>query len=248
MDKLRLPFFVAALVAAGLVVLVEVGSPLLLKAKANAQELQVELGKPEYADLDKTQLRNLNAEAPPGLGLPCLALLDGLLAFTALLMGLPFLLSDRLQGRLVGITSVIVSFLVFLACLLLIFITLAKVLLMIGLFTAFPFGTAAYMAIWGFFDRAAATASLGLLLFLKLVFGGCLLLAQQRFLQNKGLLLIFATSLLANFVISFLHALVPRPLVSITDGVAAIIVLILAAIWALCMLVFGIISVLKAIV
>ena len=102
MDKLRIPFFVGALVVAGLVVLVEVGSPLLLKAKASTQELQAELGKPQYADLNKGQLQELNAEAPPGLGLPSLAFLDGLMAFTAVLMGLPFLLSDRLQGRLVG--------------------------------------------------------------------------------------------------------------------------------------------------
>jgi hypothetical protein len=41
------------------------------------------------------------------------------------------------------------------------------------------------------------------------------------------------TSLLANIVVSFLHGLVPFVLVSILDAVAAIVVGVLAAIWAL---------------
>jgi len=147
----------------------------------------------------------------------------------------------------VGLASVIVSFFVLLGAIVLIFATLFEVLLMIGLFTAVPFGTIAYLAEWGFFDRSGAAVTLGALLFLKLVFVVCLILAQQRFLQNKGLVLILLTSLLANLIISFLHGLVPLPLVSITDGIGAIIVLILAAIWALLMFIFGIISVVKAI-
>ena len=248
MDKLRLPFFVAALVLIAVVVLAEMGSALLLKGKTATADLQAELNKKENEGADRNEVSALNGEAPPGLGIPCMAFLDGLVAFTALLMGLPFLLSDRLQGRIVGITSVIVSFLILLAAIVLIFTTLAKVLLMFGLFVAVPFGTLAYTAIWGFFDRSGATVVLSLLLLLKLVFAACLVLAQQRFIQNKGLVLILLTSLLANLIVSFRHGLVPRLLVSITDGVAAIIVLILAAIWALLMLIFGIISVLKAIV
>jgi hypothetical protein len=50
-------------------------------------------------------------------------------------------------------------------------------------------------------------------------------------LQNKGLVLIIVCSLLANLSVSFLHGLVPSVLVSITDGIAGIILLILAAIW-----------------
>jgi len=128
-----------------------------------------------------------------------------------------------------------------------IFLTLAKVMLMIGLFLSVPFGTLAYLAIWGFFNTGAAKAALGLLMALKLGFGACLVLAHQRFLQNKGLVLIVFTSLLANLIVSFLHAVVPSVLVSITDGIAGIVVLILAVIWAIFLLIGSVISVIKAI-
>jgi VanZ family protein len=82
---------------------------------------------------------------------------------------------------------------------------------------------------------------------LKLGFVVCLLLAHQRFLQNKGLVLLVLTSLLANLIIGFLHNFVPLPLVSITDAIGAIVVAILAVIWALVLLIFAIISIIKAI-
>ena len=82
---------------------------------------------------------------------------------------------------------------------------------------------------------------------LKFGFIVCLILAHQRFLQNKGLVLIVLTSLLANLIIGFLHNFVPGPLVSITDAIGAIIVGILAVIWAIVLLIFSIISIIKAI-
>jgi len=83
---------------------------------------------------------------------------------------------------------------------------------------------------------------------LKIVFAICLVLAHQRFLQNKGLDLIIITSLVANLIIAFLHGLVPGFLVSITDTGAAIVVGVLAAIWTVVYLVGGVISVVKVIV
>jgi VanZ family protein len=85
-------------------------------------------------------------------------------------------------------------------------------------------------------------------MFLKLAFAACLVLAHPRFLQNKGLVLIVLTSLLANVIISFLHGFVPVFLVSITDLIAALISGVLAAVWAVFLLVGAVISVVKAIV
>jgi VanZ family protein len=82
---------------------------------------------------------------------------------------------------------------------------------------------------------------------LKLGFAVCLVLAQQRFLQNKGLVLIILTSLLATFIISVLHSFVPGFLVSITDNIAGIIVALLAAIWAVAFLIGAVMSVTKAV-
>jgi hypothetical protein len=82
---------------------------------------------------------------------------------------------------------------------------------------------------------------------LKIGFVVCLVLAHQRFLQNKGLVLIVLTSLLANLIISFLHNFAPGILVSITDAIGAIVVGILAVIWAIVLLVFASISIVRAV-
>ena len=117
---------------------------------------------------------------------------------------------------------------------------------MISLFLSAPFGTLAYLAIYGFFNRSGATIILSLIMTLRIGFVACLLLAQQRMLQNKGLVWMILTSFLATIVISFLHGLVPIILVSITDMVAAIIAAVLAAIWAIILLIFSISAVIKA--
>jgi hypothetical protein len=95
-----------------------------------------------------------------------------------------------------------------------------------------------YLAVYGFFNRGGAGITLGLLMTLKIAFGVCLVLAQQRFLQNRGLVLMVLTSFAATAIISFLHGLVPGFLVSITDAIGAIIVAIPAVIWAIFLL-FG---------
>ena len=73
-------------------------------------------------------------------------------------------------------------------------------------------------------------------------------LAQQRFLKLKSLILLVATSFIATIVVSFLQGLVPGPLVSITDALAAIIVGILALIWAVVILIGSINAVIQALV
>jgi hypothetical protein len=80
------------------------------------------------------------------------------------------------------------------------------------------FSTIVYLIIFGFFDRTGANVTLSLLMMLKLAFAACLILAHQRFIQNKGLEMIILTSLAANIIVSFLYGLVPAPLVSITDA------------------------------
>jgi hypothetical protein len=81
---------------------------------------------------------------------------------------------------------------------------------------------------------------------LKLAFAGFLVFAHPRFVQNKGLLLIVLSSFLATIIIGFLHGMVPRMLASITDDIGAIVVGILAAIWALIYLIGSIPAVIKA--
>jgi hypothetical protein len=183
---------------------------------------------------------------PPGIGIPYLALVDGIFAYSLALMVLALVLPMNIQAKLQGIVSVILMFFLALGTIVLIFVALAKLLLMVGLFFAFPFGTAAYMGLWGSFPRGAAIAILSLLMLLKIVASICLPIAHQRFLNDKGLILLVATSLVATIVVSFLHGIVPVPLVHITDALAAIIVGILALIWAVVVLIGSIIAVFYA--
>lgn len=87
---------------------------------------------------------------------------------------------------------------------------------------------------------------LTLLMSLKLAFGILLYFAHPRFLENKGLVLIVLTSLLSQLIISCFQGFPPGFLISITDAVGAIVVGILAAIWALIILIGSVPAVVKA--
>jgi hypothetical protein len=162
-------------------------------------------------------------------------------------MGTSLLVPGRVQGRLQGIATLIVAILSLCGGIAIIFAAIAILLIMVALFLSVPFGTIAYLALYGFFDRAGASVALSLLMTLKIGFAICLVLAQQRFLQNKGLVLLIITSFIGNIIVSFLHGLVPIILVSITDTLAAIIVALIAVIWALVLLIGSLNSILKTI-
>lgn len=257
MDTLRRPLFLAALALIAIAVLVELGATGLLGgagAELTAlEDLIPASGKvrDEFDALDDEQKEELgdlaNQDKPPGLAIRYLALVDGVLLFTVVLMGASLVIPERVHGRVQGLATLIFSILLILGAIVLLFAALLLVLLMISLLLSVPFGTLAYLALYGFFNRGGARVALGLLMALKLGFAVCLVLAHQRFLQNKGLVLLILTSLLGNVIINFLHGLVPVFLVSITDGIAAIIVAILAIIWAILLLIGSLGSVLKAI-
>ena len=142
----------------------------------------------------------------------------------------------------------IVSLLLLLGCLAAGVAAIGLLMLLIGLLLALPFGPIAYAAMgYATFPTGAAATTLGLLMTGKLIASGALVMAHQRFLQNKGLILLIATSLLATIIVSFLHGMVPGFLVSVTDLIAALIVVILAAVWVIVSLVFSIIAVIKAV-
>jgi hypothetical protein len=257
-DSLRAPFFIAALLIALVVVLVELGSLALPRTPDLTTELNTVCTSPDpslqskcssaagKADLLNQMANDADSNQPPGLGIPYMALLDGLLLFVTLLMGLALILPQRVLGRIQGLATLIFSVLMLLAGIAMIFLALGQVILMVSLLLSAPFGTIAYLAIWGFFDRGGASIILGVLWLLKLAFGVCVVLAHQRFLQNKGLILIFAASLIANIVVAFLQGLVPGFLVSITDGIAAIVVAIIGVIFLILALIGSVIAVVRA--
>lgn len=227
LDKLRKIPFVIALICITLAVFLEIGSIAKLGVLGTA-----------VGSLDVPT---------PGKGIPSLAFLDGLVLYTTILMAVALIIPERIQGRVQGIVSLIVSLLLLLGDIVMIMAAFALLILMVTLLMSPIFGTIAYFAIYADFDTGAARIALSLLMTLKLAFVVCLVLAHQRFLQNKELVLIVLTSLAANIIVGFLQGVVPGFLVSITDDIAAIIVGILAAIWAVVFLVGSIISVVKAV-
>jgi hypothetical protein len=254
-DRFRLPFFVVGLILFVLALLVDVIGPSVLPTPPKSGSANDAISKAfkdsgmSTAEIDdaKKGTDKLPDEAP-GLGVKYLALIDGLVVYSTLLMAMALLLPDRVQGRLQGILSLIVSLLGLIGSIILIIVAFVLLMVMVAMFLAVPFGTIAYLAIYGSFDTGGATAVLSILLLLKLAASVCLILAHPRFLQNKGLVFLILTALLGQFLLTILHAIVPGILCSITDTLGAIVIAILAVIWLILMLVFSIISIVKAVV
>jgi len=257
LDRLRLLFFILAAIVLLIVIGVELGTS-FLPGKFDAGTMRLETGDSlKNSDLsadDKNKITDQmvqqaqGPEKPPGLAISYMALLDGVLFYAVLLMGLALLFPERFLGRIQGLITVIFSIIVILAAIIMAIKAFVELMIMISLFLAVPFGTIAYLALWGFFATGTAATILSISMFLKLVFIVLLVLGHQRFLQNKGLVGIIITSLLCCFIIGFLQSFVPGFLASITDRVGAIVAMILVIVWGIFLLIGGVISVVKAIV
>lgn len=241
MNDLRAPFLVLGVVAAALVVMVELGSGLALGGGTRDSDL-VAQGRELDVEVDAD-----GVEEPPGRAIPYLALVDVIVLYTLGLMALALIVPDRLHGRVQGVATLIGSIVLIIVALILAILALVELLVMVALFLAPPFGTIAYLAVWGFFPRGDAAAVLGLLLFLKLAGAVCLVLANQRFLVLKRLLVLLGTSAVCTLLIGFLHGLVPMVLVSILDSVAAVVIAVVAIVWGIVLLIGAIPSIVSSI-
>jgi VanZ family protein len=224
LEQLRRPFFIASLACLALALVVELGSSALLGQGGLADQLDL---------------------PTPGYGVPYLALLDGLLLLTVSLIALALLLPERIHGRAQGIVTLVASILFLLGAIVAAIASLIALILMVSLFLAPIFGTIAYMAMFSHFDRSGAAVALSMAMFLKILFALFLVLGHQRFLQNKSLVLVTLTSLIATWLVGFLQAFPPGILASITDALAGLVVAILAIIWAILYLLFSIFSVIR---
>lgn len=241
MGELRKPFLLLALLAVLLVVGLELGAALLTGGgdaggalRDSAGQLGVELGDVGAV----TQ--------PSGRGTTYLALIDVVALWTTGLFSLSLVVPDRIQGRVQGVATLVFAVLLLIASVVLLVVAFVELTVMVSLFLAAPFGTLAYLAVWGFFPVGDAAVLLGLVLLLKLVWAGLLVLAQPRFLQNKGLVLLMLTTLLCTVLLEFLHRLVPGILVSITDDLGALVFAVVAIVWALVLLIGSIPAIVKA--
>ncbi|GAA1957218.1 hypothetical protein [Microbacterium deminutum] len=186
-----------------------------------------------------------SAADPPGLAIPYLALPNGLLLIIVALMVLPLLIGNRMIPLIGGIVSVLGGLVAVIGGIILAILAFVALITMVSLFLAAPFGTLAYLAIFGFFNIWASAAVLGLIMFLQLAAIVFLIVAQQSMLGNKRLVFWLLLTVLLTLVIMILHSIVPIILVSITDAIGALIVAIVGVIWGLLMFIGGIISLIK---
>ncbi len=254
MESLRKPFLVLAIALMAVVVLVEIGSAAVIgqgaavPSQIRAQSASDPVMSKALQGVSDSDLRTTADQGrPPGLGVPYMAVLDVVVLFTVGLMGVALVVPARVEGRVQGCVTFIFCLLVILGAIGLIIAAIVLVTIMISLLLAVPFGTIAYMIAFGFFNRGGAAVALSLIMVLKIGFAVSLVAAHQDFLKNPGIILLVVTSLLGNVIISFLHGFVPGFLVSITDGVAGIIVALLGCIWALLLLLGSIGGILRAI-
>jgi hypothetical protein len=258
-ETLRKPLLVLALVFIVIALGVDLGSALLpavntpgavnqlAQQAGNLNEMKDLSADDRSATIEQLKKSAGKPDKPPGSGIPAMALVDGIVVYGLVMLVLPMVVSQELLGRLSGLITLIFSIIMLIGAGILIVTSLTKTLIMVSLFTAAPFGTIAYLAIWGFFNRGGAAAILGVNMLLKICFAVCLVLANPRFLQSKGLVLMVLTSFVAVLVISFLHGFVPIILVSITDMLAALVIGVIAAIWSIVLLIGGIVGLVKAI-
>jgi hypothetical protein len=243
LSGLRVPPFLLALALAVVIVGIELGARLLplptpspqaaVAALCQAPDPSVaaECATPQ-GQAALAQRLGAPGQARPGIAISYLALVDGLVLFILALMGASLVVPARVVGRVQGVVGTVVSLLLLLAGVGLALAAVGLLILMVSLLLAVPFGTLVYLILWGFFDRAGAAVVLSLLMLLKVALAACLAVAHQRFLQDRGLLLLVGASLLANVVVALLQGLVPGFLVSITDAIAAIVVAVIGIVMA----------------
>lgn len=240
MESLRQPPLYIALVCLALSVAIESGAGLFPRQASAETAGQLEAFANSNAEFRNAWDQNAAAfadiagqEQPPGMALSALGLLDSLLLFALVLQMAGLWMIQSLQVKIQGVITILVALGLLFAAIPLVFRAIAEVLLMVGLLLAIPFGTLIYLAIYGFFDVSGAAILLMIVNVLKLIAALCLPLAHQRLLERKALIALLIASLVATFVISLLHSVPPQLLVSITDGIGAIGVGVVAAIWAL---------------
>ena len=259
--KIRAPFVFIALILIIASVLLELGGTEALNATPiggwlrqlqphapDVQSLLDETGLFEGFDISESSDDvSSNIKAPSGFGLRYLALLDAIYALTLISTAAGLVLPQALVANAQGFVSCFHAISTFFGGIVMIYAALAAVFLMIALLLAFPFGTIVYFIKFARFDRNTAMTILSLTMALKVFAVLSLAAAHQGFLMRLGLILLVLSSFIGNIIVSFLLALPPRFLVSITDAIAGIIVAICAVIWAIPLFIGAVIAIISII-
>lgn len=251
--RLRTPLFIAATIMFLIAVSLEAGSGWFVGyfddgTAAVAASVDEYLASLDLDEDDAEQAREdfdrLSAEdKPPGIGITALLAVDAIVGFGVLMRLLELVIPLHIHSRVRLVLGLILSLVVIIGGLIALFALIAYLLVMVSMFLAAPFGTIAYLAIWGSFDTGAAAGVLMGIVVAKVAYIVLLVLSQQRYLQRKMILLFWLCSLLATIVVIIMHGIVPSILVSITDCIAAIVAVIIALVLAIIELLGGLVGV-----
>lgn len=267
MSRIRTPFLLLALLVILVNVLIERTAlsavqvaarlpPIITGARQTSLDQALEAFTPEQkARLDALrrekagELSGLPAELE-GFGVRSLMFVDGILLFSLALMAVSLAAklidAEHIHARLQGLVTLIFCIVLIFIALPWLLVVLAKLLAMVAMLLSFPFGTLAYLIIYGSFPRAEMNAVLSLLFTLRIVFAVLLVLAHQGFIKNIALVVYVLLAFVASLVVSLLYNLVPGILVSITDAIAAIVVGIIGIIMALLLGISAILAIIAA--
>lgn len=239
---IRRSLLVASFVLMALVLVLELAAPHLVGGErvTGAAAVAISVGD------DGTGAEVASIGEPPGRGISYLAFVDLALVFLLGQYLLSQVLTGRVHGRVTGIGTAVGSFVMVFVALIALIVAIVEIVIMIGLFFAFPFGTAAYLAVWGGFPRGQAAGLISALLVLQVVSLILLVLAQPKMLRQRGLVVVSIMALALKLVLSFLHGFVPRPMVAITDDLGAIVNALCGLVLAIVFLVVSIPSIVKA--
>ena len=258
MGRLRTPFLIIAAIAAVLALLTEMGGGLsgtgdILSQLGGAWDSMrggFEVDKSQYEVSGFKGLESLLRTDPgdvPGYAIPALTLLDYLLVFTLALMTLPLVVNMRVMGVCQGPATIVVAILVLIFSFITLLTAIVKLIIMITMLLALPFGTILYMILFADFDTSKSAIIITTAFYLKCACGICLILAHEQFLKNTGFWILLATTIVAGIITSVLHNFPPTFIVSITDAIAAIVSAVLSLVWCVVLLIGGIIAVVKTI-
>lgn len=244
LGRLRIPFFALALIVLLVVIGLETGSALFVKAGGIGADTAARISDAaNQQDIERARAEN---GAPPGFSVASLALIDVILLFTVALMGVSMIVPQPIHARFQGCATCLFTCLSCMPAIGVALAALLAVMTMILLLIAFPFGTIIYAIVYGSFPRGDVLLVLSIIMGLKILFIVLLLLAHQRFLQNLGLMLLILLSLAGGVIVNFIISFPPGILVSIADGVAAIVVAILSIVCLIPLFVGALIGIVTA--
>lgn len=234
MGKIQIIFFIFSILLCITVISLELGSSFSLSADNTNLDKYIENNKNNTTEVltfpDYDYLPDLSI---PGASIKVIGIIDLYLLLTMLFIGANYLINPSLITKSQGIITIIFCIPTILFSITNIVLLVAKVVLMISLLMAPIFGTIAYFAIYSGYDKSNTINFIKVLLILKFSLIISFLITNLKNISNIGLVTLLLTPIGLLWLMSLLFGLIPKFLLSIVDGIVAIIFLVVVLIWSI---------------